>query len=272
MDPSPFGAGAPAGEGLAGKVAVVTGGGQGIGRAVALRFAAEGMAVVIAEIDPEAGAEAEALIRSRGGRCLFIPCDVSDSASVRAMVDRAVAEFGAIHVLVNNAGIAWAQGDPLDDEAEERWARVIGTNLTGAFLCARHVAPHMRAAGGGAIINIASTRALMSEPGWEAYDAAKAGLLGLTRSLAVTLGPLGIRVNAISPGWIEVSAWKKSSLAREPELRPEDHAQHPVGRVGWPEDIAEACLFLADPRRSGFITGQNLVVDGGMTVKMIYVD
>lgn len=258
--------------GLAGKVAIVTGGGQGIGRAVALHMARAGLAVVVAELDGEAGIEVEELIRAGGGRGLFIPCDVSDSASVQAMVQKAVAEFGPVQVLVNNAGIAWAKGDPLDAGAEERWARVIGTNLTGAFLCARHVAPYMRDAGGGAIVNIASTRALMSEPGWEAYDAAKAGLLGLTHSLAVTLGPLGIRVNAVSPGWIEVSRWKKAALAREPELRPEDHAQHPVGRVGRAEDIAEACLFLADPGKSGFITGQNLVIDGGMTVKMIYAE
>ncbi|MGC8779158.1 MAG: SDR family oxidoreductase, partial [Candidatus Caldatribacteriaceae bacterium] len=122
-----------------------------------------------------------------------------------------------------------------------------------------------------AIVNIASTRALMSEPHTEAYSAAKGGVLSLTHALAVSLAPRHIRVNAISPGWIEVSVWKKKALRKEPELRPIDHLQHPAGRVGRPEDIASACLFLASPE-AGFITGANLVIDGGMTVKMLYAE
>ena len=131
----------------------------------------------------------------------------------------------------------------------------------------------MRRAGGGAIINIASTRALMSEPDTFAYSASKGGLLALTHSLAISLGPI-IRVNAISPGWIDTSGWRRGEAGQAPAreaLRPIDHAQHPAGRVGRPEDVAWACTFLASDL-AGFITGQNLIVDGGMTVKMIYVD
>lgn len=256
--------------GIAGKVALVTGGGQGIGRAAALALGEAGARVVVADADPEAGEEAAAELRSRGISCLAVPTDVSDSAAVRALVERTLHEFGALHILVNNAGIP-GFGSLFDPEAEARWQRVLAVNLTGAFLCARHAAMPMREAGGGAIINISSTRAFQSEADSEPYAATKAGLLGLTHALAVSLGPQGIRVNAICPGWIETAAWKKASARREPELRPEDHAQHPVGRVGAPPDVAQAVLFLADAERSGFMTGQHLTVDGGMTVKMIYL-
>jgi NAD(P)-dependent dehydrogenase (short-subunit alcohol dehydrogenase family) len=130
------------------------------------------------------------------------------------------------------------------------------------YVVARHTVPHMILAGRGAIINIASTRALMSEPDGEPYGASKGGVLALTHAMAISLGRHKIRVNAISPGWIHTT---------DDPLRPEDHAQHPVGRVGRPEDVAAACVFLAAPEESGFMTGQNLVLDGGMTVKMIYV-
>jgi NAD(P)-dependent dehydrogenase (short-subunit alcohol dehydrogenase family) len=139
------------------------------------------------------------------------------------------------------------------------WDRVLAVNLRGPFLCARDTAPLLRRAGSAVIINIASTRALMSEPDNEAYAASKGGLLALTHALANSLGP-AIRVNAIAPGWIHT---------RGEPLRPEDHAQHPVGRVGRPEDVAQACLFLATAE-SAFMTGQCLVLDGGMTIKMIY--
>jgi len=156
------------------------------------------------------------------------------------------------------------------DRAAADWDRVISVNLRGAYLCSRYATPHMPR--GSAIVNIASTRALMSEPDTEPYAASKAGLLGLTHALALTLGERGIRVNAISPGWIDVSNWKKSSARRQVELSERDHGQHPAGRVGRPEDIAELCLFLSDTQRSGFITGQNFVCDGGMTKKMLYVE
>ena len=147
------------------------------------------------------------------------------------------------------------------------WNRVIATNLTGVFLCSKHAVPLLRP-GKGAIVNIASTRALQSEPHTEAYSASKGGVVALTHALAVSLGP-DIRVNCISPGWIAVDAWQKSANRRPPTMRPEDHAQHPVGRVGSPEDIAALVAWLISPQ-AGFVTGQNFVVDGGMTRKMIY--
>lgn len=268
-----------------GKVVVVTGGGQGIGRALCLAFARKGADVVLADTDAEAGRECERLIRSRGGQVRFIRADVSKEDDARRLARLAAGPGKAIHALVNNAGLS-RFGDPLASPSA-LWHRVIGVNLTGAFLCARECARYMEATPGpardpkarrkgpqpeprgGAIVNIASTRALMSEPGGEAYAASKGGLLALTHALAISLGPRGIRVNAVSPGWIEVSDWKKRAKAKPPELRPEDHGQHPAGRVGRPEDVAAACLYLCSPQ-AGFVTGANLVVDGGMTRKMIY--
>lgn len=165
-----------------------------------------------------------------------------------------------LHVLVNNAGLSWF--GPLEEFSVAQFDRVLAVNLRGPYLCARYAAPLLRAAGEGAIINIASTRAIMSEPGGEAYGASKGGILALTHALAISLGP-AVRVNAIAPGWIDV--------AGEP-LSAADHAQHPVGRVGCPGDIARACFFLGDPSESGFMTGQTMVIDGGMTRKMIYLE
>ena len=256
---------------FADRVVIVTGGGQGIGRAVAQAFAAEGAAVVLADVDAEAGVECEALIRTGGGRALFVETDVADERDVERLVARTVDAFGGVDVLINTAGIGGQRGLEAPD-AVAFFDRVLAVNLRGAFLCARACAPEMRRRGGGAVVNIASTRALMSEPHSEAYAASKGGLLALTHALAVSLGVWGIRVNAVSPGWIEVRDWQKASARRDPDLRPVDHAQHPAGRVGRPADVARACLFLASPDEAGFITGQNLILDGGMTVKMIYAE
>lgn len=252
---------------LQGKVALISGAGQGIGRAIAVRFAQEGAAVAIFDVDEEAGAEAVAEVEGLGGRALFVPGDVSREEDCQRVAAAAVDRFGALHVVVHNAGIG-GFGPLWAPDALARWDRVLAVNLRGAYLLARAAVPYLQAAGGGAMILIASTRALMSEPHTEAYAASKGGLVALTHALAVSLGP-AIRVNCISPGWIDTSAWRKFRERHEPELRPIDHAQHPVGRVGRPEDVAAACVFLAS-EESGFMTGQNLVLDGGMTIKMIY--
>jgi NAD(P)-dependent dehydrogenase (short-subunit alcohol dehydrogenase family) len=148
---------------------------------------------------------------------------------------------------------------------------VLDTNLTGPFLVSKHAVPHLRRApGGGSIINIASTRALQSEPNTEAYVASKGGLVALSHALAISLGP-AVRVNCVSPGWIETSAFAPRGERKQAELRDRDHAQHPVGRVGSPEDVAALCEYLASAE-AGFITGQNHVIDGGMTRKMIYIE
>jgi len=240
-------------------VVIVTGAGRGIGRSVAIAYALEGAKVVIAEKDPVTGAEAERLITSTGGIARFIETDVSNLSATVAMVAKAAELYGTIDILVNNAGFGrWKS--PLDLEVGE-WDEVINTNLRGAFLCAREAARIMKSHGGGSIINIASTRALMSEPDSEAYAASKGGLVALTHALAASFGSDHIRVNCISPGWIETGDYSK--------LKEADHRQHFSDRVGRPEDIAAACLFLSS-RENDFINGENIIVDGGMTRKMIY--
>ncbi|HJV66379.1 MAG TPA: glucose 1-dehydrogenase [Geomonas sp.] len=250
------------------KVALVTGAGQGIGRCIAKRLLEEGYAVAIADIDGEAARETASLF-GRKETAVAYEVDVADEPAVKAMIADMVASFGHLDTVVNNAAIANAHLGPVETLELAQWNRLLASNLTGVFLCSKHAVPHLRLSK-GTIINIASTRAVQSEPGTEAYAASKGGVVALTHALAMSLGP-EIRVNCISPGWIAVDDWKKSGSGREPELRPEDHAQHPVGRVGRPDDIAEMALYLASPR-AGFITGQNLVVDGGMTRKMIYLE
>ncbi|MHB8454747.1 MAG: glucose 1-dehydrogenase [Acidiferrobacterales bacterium] len=243
---------------------VVTGGGQGIGKAIAHQLLTSGYRVVIAELDGEAGSETAAELGSLGD-IHFIETDVGDEPSVRHTLAQAIGRFGRLDALVNNAGFGINR--PIDELTLEEWNRVITVNLTGAFLCARHAAPALRRYA-GAIVNIASTRALMSEPGTEAYSASKGGLLALTHALAISLGPQ-VRVNCVSPGWIDVSGLKKRSQRQRATLNESDGLQHPVGRVGTPQDIATLVAYLLS-KDAGFITGQNFVVDGGITRKMIY--
>lgn len=244
-------------------VAIVTGGAQGIGRGIARHLRERGYAVVAADIDREAGAECARW------QLDFVATDVAEEASVAACIEQTVRRYGRLDALVNNAGIADPANGPLERLALADWNRVIAVNLTGCFLGAKHAAPHLRAAR-GAIVNIASTRALQSEPDTEAYAASKGGIVALTHALAVSLGP-EVRVNCISPGWIEVRDEQKRSRAAPVELSPADHAQHPAGRVGRPADVAALAHFLLSAD-AGFITGQNVVVDGGMTRKMIYLE
>lgn len=246
-----------------GKSAVVTGGGQGLGRGIAAALLGAGYRVILAEIDAEAGAETCRDLEHLGPlECVVT--DVADPAAVAALQQRLATE-GGLDLLVNNAGIMLRK--PLEQLSPAEWQRVLAVNLTGPFLCSRACAPLLRARR-GSIVNIASTRALMSEPDTESYAASKGGLVALTHALAVSLGP-EVRVNCISPGWIDVTPLAKRAHRHPAVLTPLDHAQHPAGRVGRPEDIAGLVLYLASPQ-AGFITGQNFVVDGGMTRKMIY--
>jgi NAD(P)-dependent dehydrogenase (short-subunit alcohol dehydrogenase family) len=246
-----------------GKVALITGGAQGIGRAIAEAFLARGMAVTIAEQDAEAGREAERAMAPYGS-VLFVRTDVASEKDVKRCVQETVRHFKRLDVLVNNAGLMPETDDPFDVRA---WHRILGVNLHGAFYGAKYAAPYLKEAR-GSLLNIASTRALMSEPNTSAYSASKGALVALTHSLAVTLGP-EVRVNCISPGWIDVSEWKKSNKRKKAGLRKKDHEQHPAGRVGIPQDVAALASFLISDG-AGFITGQNYVIDGGMTRKMIY--
>ncbi|XOK63425.1 glucose 1-dehydrogenase [Paenibacillus elgii] len=249
------------------KVAAVTGGAQGIGKAVALEFVKAGYEVSVADTDKEAGMELMEQVRSLGGKGMFLPVDVAEETEVQRWFKLMLDDFGRIDVLVNNAGIG--MNGPMLELPLESFDRVINVNLRGTFVCSQQAARAMKRQGGGVILNISSTRALMSEAGTEAYSASKGGLVALTHAMAVSLGPYGIRVNAVSPGWIETADWQKASKRRHPVHSERDRLQHPAGRVGTPADIAAACLYLAGDG-AGFVTGQNLVVDGGMTVKMIY--
>ncbi len=250
------------------KVALVTGGAQGIGKGIALRLLMEGWTVVIADLDLEAGQETLAEYQEMG-RIAFHHTDVADVWSVAKCLAQVTADHGRLDGLINNAGIANPLNVPVESLTLEDWQRVLGINLTGPFLMVKYAVPLLRKAQ-GAIVNIASTRALQSEPNTEAYSASKGGLVALTHALANSLGP-EIRVNAISPGWINVLGWKKSVDRKQAKLSKTDHAQHPVGRVGMVEDVAALAHFLLS-EEAGFITGQNYVVDGGMTRKMIYAE
>ncbi|MGG1613831.1 SDR family NAD(P)-dependent oxidoreductase [Paenibacillus phoenicis] len=245
---------------FANRTVIVTGAGQGIGRGVAEAYAREGASVVLAELNEETGKSAAEAIRQAGGRALFVPCDVRQEADIVRLMETAERELGRIDILINNAGVSRLKSTY--ELTIEEWDDVLNTNVRSTFLASREMAKRVKGSGrGGAIVNISSTRSIMSEPGSEAYAASKGAIVSLTHALAVSLGPDGIRVNCISPGWIETGDYGA--------LREIDHKQHPAGRVGTPEDIARACLYLTHPDNT-FVTGAHLVVDGGMTRKMIY--
>jgi NAD(P)-dependent dehydrogenase (short-subunit alcohol dehydrogenase family) len=238
-------------------VALVTGAANGIGRAIARHLLAAGWRVAALDL-PQAG-----LARAfpQGARkVLLIEGNVAEEDTARRAVNAIGEQFGRLDGLVSNAGIM--ERKPLSRRTFEDWRRVIDVNLTATFLLARAAEKALRKSK-GAIVTIASTRALMSEPDTEPYAASKGGLVALTHSLAISLAP-DVRVNCVSPGWIKTRNYG--------ELRRKDHLQHPAGRVGKPEDIAQIVAFLLDGARSGFVTGANFVVDGGMTRKMIYVE
>jgi NAD(P)-dependent dehydrogenase (short-subunit alcohol dehydrogenase family) len=244
------------------------GAGKGIGRAIAEKFAAAGAHVVVNDIRADGVDAVVAAITASGGTAVGITADVSDSAQVATIFDTAIEAFGTVDVLVNNAGIVSPMLHFLEAD-EAWWRRIIDVNLTGAFLLAKHAIPHLRQRR-GSIVNIASTRALQSEPNSEAYAATKGGLLALTHALAMSLGP-DVRANSISPGWIDVTAWQADAPSEPQPLSATDHEQHPSGRVGKPEDVAAMVAYLVSPD-AHFVTGQNFVIDGGMTRKMIYED
>lgn len=250
------------------KIIAITGGGAGIGRGIAWHFARKGWAVSILERDHQAAREALEVMREAGVEALAVRGDASRPADVNRWLAQTRAKLGVPDVLVNNAGTE-IRKDVLKLTVAE-FDKVIATNLRGTFIAAQAAAKLMARRGhGGAIINIASTRAFMSEAGTEGYTASKGGIVALTHGMAISLAPYRIRVNCISPGWIEVADWQKAAKAKTPHHSKADREQHPVGRVGVPDDIAKACQFLAEA--ADFMTGQNIIIDGGMTVKMIYV-
>lgn len=248
------------------RVVLVTGGAQGIGRGIAQSVLAAGGRVALGDLDRAAG---RACLRewNLGTRAWFAHLDVAREASVARWIAGAQRRFGRIDGLVNNAALADPGIGPLEQLELAVWNRYLAVNLSGAMLCVKHALPFLRASH-GSVVNIASTRAHQSEPHTEAYAASKGGLLALTHALARSLGP-EVRVNAISPGWIATDAWRAPERRKHPRLRAVDHAQHPAGRVGMPEDIGTLAVYLLS-EASGFITGQDFIVDGGMTRTMHY--
>jgi NAD(P)-dependent dehydrogenase (short-subunit alcohol dehydrogenase family) len=241
------------------KIVVVTGAGKGIGISIAQAYAAEGARLALLDRDAEDLHQTENQIRESGAEVFSQVVDLTQPDGIVSVFDQVKKMFGRIDILINNAGLGKSKS-PYELDIED-WDYVLNTNLRGTFICSREAAKVMRENGGGSIVNIASTRALMSEPDTEAYAASKGGILALTHAMAISLGKDKIMVNAISPGWIETGDYSA--------LKPSDHRQHPAGRVGQPEDISRACLFLTNPENN-FITGTNFVIDGGMTRKMIY--
>jgi NAD(P)-dependent dehydrogenase (short-subunit alcohol dehydrogenase family) len=240
-------------------VAIVTGGAKGIGRAIVDHLVDNSWRVCVVDLEGSGGRRGFAAHRRN---IALVEGDVGQEVTVKRAVAQALKQFGQLDAVVSNAGIMIRK--PLSELSLAEWHKVIDTNLTAAFLFARAAERALRRSK-GAIVTIASTRALMSEPDTESYSATKGGIVALTHALAVSLGP-DIRVNCVSPGWINTTI----ETGKQTALRKKDHTQHPAGRVGKPEDIAELVAFLLDRERSGFITGANFVVDGGMTRKMIY--
>src|ERR671910_2225423 len=242
------------------RVTIVTGGGSGLGRVLAHRFAAEGAAVVVADVAKERAVEVAEEIIDAGGDSLVQPTDVTDASEVKTMVEATRETFGPVDVLINNAAKA-TDADFLS-LGEGIWDEDMAITLKSSFLCSQAVLPDMVAQGSGVILNISSVNAL-GYYGNEAYSAAKAGLLNLTRSLAVRYGPSGIRVNAIAPGTLRTPAWDQRRETN-PDVFEHLTRWYPLGRVGEPEDVAGAALFLASDE-AAWITGVVLPVDGGLT-------
>jgi NAD(P)-dependent dehydrogenase (short-subunit alcohol dehydrogenase family) len=245
-----------------GQVAIVTGASGGMGRAVALAFAAAGASVVAADLTEDAGRETVEQIGQAGGRAVFVPTDVSDAAAVEALVARATGDFGRLDCAVNAAAIEGERG-PLHEVDDEVFDRIIAVNLRSIFLCMKHEILAMLAAGrGGAIVNIASTNSFRPQPHQSAYTASKHGVLGMTRNAAVDYGAEGIRINAICPGAIDTPMLRAAMERRG--RQPEEVANRLslLGRFGQPDEIAQACLWLCS-EESSFTTGHALAVDGG---------
>lgn len=260
-----------------GKVAVVTGGASGIGRGVAERFAAQGATVVVADVQEAAAESVARAIDQAGGRAKAYHLDVARLPSVEAFVDAVMADLGRVDHLINSAGVSF--GTPLAELDETAYAHVLDIDLGGVYRLSRALAPRLVAAGEAspgeaAIVNVASVMAWFSARGHVAYSAAKAGVLGMTRALALELGP-AVRVNAICPGYIDTAIWQRNLDAMEADTAGSAaayaeriRARHPVGRRGLPEDVAAAAAFLCS-RDAAFISGTELVVDGGMSANAL---
>ncbi len=244
------------------KTALVTGGGSGIGRAASLAYAKDGARVVVADVNVEGGEETVQMIKEAGGEAILVHADVSNPEDTQAMVDQAVAAFGSLDCAFNNAGIGGGRDRLLTaDYLEEDWDRVISINLKGVWLCMKAEIPQMLKQGSGAIVNTASIAGLVGLSGTVAYVAAKHGVTGLTKAAAMEYAKSGIRVNAVCPGYIETPL-VQGIFDRVEGYRERVAARHPMDRLGEPEEIAQAVVWLSSDAAS-FVTGHNMPVDGG---------
>lgn len=252
---------------LAGKVALITGAGNGMGRAASLLFASEGARIVVADAVEDGGNSTVDAVRAAGGDAAFVKVDVSNEAQVQAMVGFATDTYGALHVLYNNAGIFPADDGGATETPVPTWDRVMDVNLKGVWLGCKHAIPAMLDSGGGSIVNVASFVALMGAATAQiAYTASKGGVLSMTREIAVEYARRGIRANSLCPGPIETPML--AELMSDPEWARRRLAHIPMGRPGRAEELAQAALFLASDE-SSFMTGSALVVDGGITAAYV---
>jgi NAD(P)-dependent dehydrogenase (short-subunit alcohol dehydrogenase family) len=243
---------------MTGRVALVTGAGMGIGRAIALAFAQEGASVMVVDVNAEAGKGTVEVIEKSGSKALFVRCDVSKGEQVRAMVGTTVKEFGRLDYACNNAGIHNPLPESLTEVDETMWDRIIEVNLKGVMFCMKHEVPSMLKQSSGVIVNIASLAGLSCEPGSYAYTASKHGVVGLTKTAAFEYAKAGLRINAVCPAVIETPM-----LVTAPaEVRQALLSKHPIGRFGKPEEIAAAVIWLCSDL-SAFVTGTTIVLDGG---------
>ena len=247
---------------FSGQVALVTGAAAGIGRATAQAFAAEGLKVVVSDVDVAGGEGTVELIRAAGGEACFVRCDVTRDAEVKALMDATVAQYGRLDYAFNNAGIEIEQGK-LADGSEAEFDAIMGVNVKGVWLCMKHQIPLLLAQGGGVIVNTASVAGLGAAPKMSIYSASKHAVIGLTKSAAIEFAKKKVRVNAICPAVIDTDMFRRA-YESDPKKGEFAAAMHPVGRIGKVEEVAAPVLYLCSDD-AAFTTGQALAIDGGVT-------
>lgn len=249
------------------KVAIITGGGSGIGRATCQLFVEEGAKVAVVDVNEAGGKETVSLVGQAGGTATFIRADISSEPEIVRMVATVVQTYGTINILVNNAAVFVFRS--VEQATVEDWHRVLGTNVIGAALCVKHVVPAMKQAGGGAIVNLGSISSFIAQPEFVPYNTSKSAVINMTRCLAMDLAPFNIRVNAVCPGAIDTPALRRAAIElnmNEDDVQRVWGEAHLLKRVGQPREIAHGILFLASDEAS-FVTGTYLMVDGGYTAQ-----